>query len=162
VAVLDAISTFADALRAGSVEGILAVAPRLVSIAAGVVLGVVVVSNGVRWLLKHYRELTLGALLGLLLGAVAGLWPFQAPIDPEIGTTVRGVLIETELQARSVPLKHRSTVVFTPSPLVAGGAVGLAFTGFAISIGIARLGGTGRSVPQSSPSSRQRVNNREA
>ena len=141
VAVLDAISSLVDALKAGSIGDAIAASPPILAIGVGVVIGIVMVSNAVRWLLHHHRHPTLGVLLGLLLGAVAGLWPFRTPVVPEVGSHVRGVLIETELQAADVPLKHRPTIGFTPTPSVAGASVGLVLVGFALSIGVSRIGG---------------------
>ena len=48
-----------------------------IPVGLGVLLGVVGVSNLMKLLLARYRKPTLGVLLGLLLGAVLGLWPFQ-------------------------------------------------------------------------------------
>lgn len=144
VAVLDAISSLADAIRSGSVGATLEAAPPMIAIGVGVLLGVVIVSNVIRWLLENQRNATLGALLGLLLGAVAGLWPFRTAVVPEIGSIVQGVEIETRAQAEEVPRKHRPTVAFTPSPGIATGAAGLMLLGFGISIGVSRIGGSGR------------------
>ncbi len=57
-------------------------------VAAGVLVGVVGVSNLVKWALEHHEKPTLGVLLGLLVGAVPGIWPFQRgvptkDVDPE-------------------------------------------------------------------------------
>ena len=141
VAVLDAISSLVDALKAGSIGDAVSALPPILAIGVGVVLGIVLVSNGVRWLLHHHRHPTLGVLLGLLLGAVAGLWPYRTPVVPEVGSHVRGVLIENELQASEVPLKHRPTIGFTPTPLLAGASIGLVLIGLGVSIGVSRLGG---------------------
>lgn len=62
----------------------------VVPVGVGVVLGVVGVSNGLRWLLDRFEKPTLGALLGLLLGAVIGLYPFLAPVPPELGFVLDG------------------------------------------------------------------------
>jgi len=70
----------------------------VVPVGIGVVLGVVGVSNGLRWLLEHFAKPTLGALLGLLLGAVIGLYPFQHPVPPEAGFEMHGLVVpEAEL-----------------------------------------------------------------
>jgi putative membrane protein len=46
----------------------------------GAVLGIVVLSNALKWLLHHHHRPTVGVLLGILLGSVIGLWPFtKAP-----------------------------------------------------------------------------------
>ncbi|GIW74813.1 MAG: hypothetical protein KatS3mg103_1335 [Phycisphaerales bacterium] len=49
----------------------------LVPVGAGVVLGVVLVSNALRWLLHRCEKATMAVLLGLLLAAPAGLYPFR-------------------------------------------------------------------------------------
>ena len=43
----------------------------------GIALGIAVAARLVRYFLGAYPQATLGALFGLLLGATAGLWPFQ-------------------------------------------------------------------------------------
>ncbi len=143
VAVLDAVSAMAEAVKSRSFEAMLAAAPSLAAIGVGVLLGVVLVSNLVRWLLRRHRDATLGALLGLLLGAVAGLWPFREPVTPEVGSVIRGVRIESEAQAEEVPLKHRPTRGFAPSAGLVVGAVGLAGLGFGLSLLVGRIGGSG-------------------
>ena len=50
--------------------------PVVVPVGIGVVLGVVVISNLVRWTLKRYEQATLGVLMGLLCGSVLGIYPF--------------------------------------------------------------------------------------
>lgn len=145
VPVLDAISAVSDAARSGSIDRLLEVLPPLLAIGVGVVLGVVVVSNLVRWLLVRHPDATLGALLGLLLGAVAGLWPFREAVVPEVGDVVRGTVIASVAEAEAVPLKHWPTRSFTPSPATVAGAVGLVLVGIASSRLVARLGGADES-----------------
>ena len=43
----------------------------------GIALGIAAAARLVRYFLGAYPQATLGALFGLLLGATAGLWPFQ-------------------------------------------------------------------------------------
>jgi len=57
----------------------------VVPLGLGIVAGVVGVSNLLRWLLDRAEKATLGALLGLLLGAVVGLWPFPEGQEPTLG-----------------------------------------------------------------------------
>ena len=59
-------------------------------------MGVVGVSNLLRFLLHRYRKPTLGALLGLLLGAIVGLWPFQQTVAPTPGQTIKGSVVTRE------------------------------------------------------------------
>ena len=68
----------------------------VVPVGIGVVVGVVGVSNAIKWLLDRYAKATLGALLGLLFGAVIGLWPFQMPVEPSIGDVVKKTISEQE------------------------------------------------------------------
>ena len=70
----------------------------VVPVGIGVVVGIVGVSNLLRWLLAHHAKPTLGALLGLLFGAVVGLWPFQQPVPPQPGDVIKGrVLTQAEI-----------------------------------------------------------------
>ena len=46
-----------------------------------------------KMLLARFERATLGALLGLLLGAVIGLWPFQAGVAPSPGDEFRGDVV---------------------------------------------------------------------
>ena len=56
-------------------------APVVLPVAIGVVVGIAGVSNLMRWALKHCEKATLGVLLGLLLGSVLGIWPFQEAVE---------------------------------------------------------------------------------
>jgi len=49
----------------------------LAPVAIGVLIGVVGISNLVRWTMARFEKATLGVLLGLLFGSVMGIWPFQ-------------------------------------------------------------------------------------
>jgi hypothetical protein len=49
-----------------------------------------------RWLLHRYEKATLGALLGLLFGAVVGLWPFQQARAPQVGDVIKGQVVSVE------------------------------------------------------------------
>jgi len=52
----------------------------VIPVGIGVVVGVVGISNLVRWTLRRYEKATLGVLLGLLFGSVMGIWPFQQAV----------------------------------------------------------------------------------
>jgi len=46
--------------------------------AAGCVVGLIAFSNLLTYLLKHFHEKTMALLLGILLGSLYGIWPWQA------------------------------------------------------------------------------------
>ncbi len=107
---------------------ILASMEIVVPVGVGVVLGVVGVSNGLRWLLEHFAKPTLGALLGLLLGAVIGLYPFQQPVPPEVGFEVRGLVVPeaelAEIPREDWPLERYSpnaSELAAPAAAISGG-----------------------------------------
>lgn len=80
VPVLDAVDGLKLALSAGSDLHWLALAAPakvLAPFAAGTLAALVGMSSLLRLLLDRQRALMLGFLLGLLVGAVLGLWPFQ-------------------------------------------------------------------------------------
>ena len=61
----------------------------LAPFALGCLAALVGVSSLIRWLLIRQRAVTLGFLLGLLAGAVLGLWPFEADAG---GTPLPGLV----------------------------------------------------------------------
>ncbi len=133
-----------DTLKRGLLGGpdmdlILEAMTVVVPVGIGVVVGVVGVSNLLRWLLDRYAKATLGALLGLLLGAVVGLWPFQQPVEPEIGSTIKGRVVSAEtldeIKPKDWPLQR-----FEPTAGQAAGSIGLALAGLAVTLAIARYG----------------------
>ena len=145
VPVLDAIASFKQAISIRSVPGLMNASIPLFAIGVGVVLGVLVVSNLIRWLLHRYREATLGALLGLLLGAVAGLWPFRAPVPHEVGTVLTGtkdgdVTVISEEHALTIDKERWPTQAFKPDSSQILGAIGLVAVGFGVSIAVGWLG----------------------
>jgi putative membrane protein len=104
----------------------------LVPVGLGVVTGVVGVSNLLRWLLHRFEKATLGALLGLLLGAVVGLWPFQQGVPPE---TPQAGAVE-QLDPEDWPVEF-----FSPSGSQLLGALLLVLAGLGATLAVDRLGG---------------------
>ena len=92
-----------------------------------------------RWLLDRYAKATLGALLGLLLGAVVGLWPFQHPVEPEIGSVVKGQAVTAETVGEIDP-KDWPLLRFDPTAGELGGSIALLVAGLAVTLTIARYG----------------------
>ena len=139
----EAILGAVDTLRAGLLEvdaGLLLDASALLlPVGLGVAAGIVGVSNLLRWLLDRHRQATLGALLGLLLGAVAGLWPFQQPVEPPLGSIVRGQAV-TEASLPGIDPADWPLARFAPSAGQTGAALALMLAGLAATTAIARIG----------------------
>jgi hypothetical protein len=95
----------------------------------------------IRSLLERYEKATLGVLLGLLLGAVVGLFPFQAPVRPEAGHVHRGVVLDAT-EAAALDEEYWPLERFTPTGAQVGGAVALLLAGFAGTLLIDRIGRT--------------------
>ena len=147
VPILDAIATAREAAAARDLAALAPAMRVIVPVGLGVVVGVAGISNLIRWLMRRAERPTVGVLLGLLVGAVAGLWPFQAPVAPAAGETFRGdrvVLLEgvphMEAAGREIEPKHWPTAFFTPSAGQAAAAAGLVGLGLVASLGIGRLG----------------------
>ena len=58
--------------------------PSSVFVMLGAGLGIALLSNLLKFLLAKFPAPSHGALLGLLVGSVAILWPFQEPVNPEL------------------------------------------------------------------------------
>ncbi|MBW2291509.1 MAG: DUF368 domain-containing protein, partial [Deltaproteobacteria bacterium] len=138
--ILGSIDTLKQGLLGGPDFGLILDAMTVVvPVGIGVVVGVVGVSNLLRWLLDRYAKATLGALLGLLLGAVVGLWPFQQPVEPEIGSTIKGRVVSAENLGEIDP-KDWLLQRFDPTAGQAAASIGLALAGLAVTLAIARYG----------------------
>ncbi len=140
--IIDAIAAAVEGARAGDWSQIVQTFHVLVPVGIGVAVGVVGVSNLVKLLLARFERATLGVLLGLLLGAVLGLWPFTQAIPPEVGDIVRGVELTSPAMVEKVAPKHWRHELILPSLAQSLAAVALAAVGFVISWGISRLGGS--------------------
>lgn len=141
VVILTTIDEARAALSARDWAGLVTAGWTVLPVAIGVMLGIGTVGVVVRLLLAKVRGLTMGFLLGLLVGAVFGLWPFRMPVPPPVGSVVRGDLIESVAQAEAVKTKYWPTVGFTPTASQVGGATGLILLGVVISGSIGLLGG---------------------
>jgi len=86
----------------------------LVPVGIGVGIGLVGVSNLLRLALERFRQATLGVLLGLLLGAVAGLWPFQEPVAPRPGDLHVGRILSAQ-DASELPVEEWPLARFSPT-----------------------------------------------
>ena len=141
VPVLSAIDALKEALKvndlASASDPILGV---VLPVGVGVAIGVLVVSNLIKVVLERYEQPTLGALMGLLVGAVFGLWPFQEGVAPRVGEMFKGQTLTAERLADLAPDKY-PTEFFAPTFTDVMMAVGLVGVGYMITTLVARLGG---------------------
>src|SRR5690606_40322241 len=125
-----------------------------VPVGLGVVMGVVGVSNLIKVMLEKFERPTLGILLGLLLGAVIGLWPFQQGVAPEPGDTFRGDVVALDEQGqlimqstgRIIEAKDHDTAFFTPTLQQVAGSIALIVAGCVVAIGVSHFG-SGKEKP---------------
>lgn len=140
VTILGAVEDTLAAMRTADLQ---ALAPPvtgvLLPVALGLALGVAGVSNLVRWLLRSHRSATLGVLLGLLAGAVVGLWPFQAGIPPMPGSVLEGRVVNEDNVDTFDP-EDWPVATFTPGGGQVVGSLLLVAAGYAATALVSRLG----------------------
>jgi len=140
VPILSGIDAFRAGLSAGDSAAVMqAVVGVVLPVGLGVVVGVAAVSNLLRLALKRFEKLTLGVLIGLLLGAVVGLWPFQAPVEPIPGDVHRGQILNTAMIAE-LEVEDWPTRPFDPSAGQAGAALAFILVGFGVTTLVDRVG----------------------
>jgi hypothetical protein len=105
----------------------------------GVLVGIVAVSNVLKILLRKYEKATLGVLLGLLVGAVVGLWPFQQGRAPRIGETYKSRPVTQEVLDELEPEDY-PTGYFPPELWQIPASLALIVGGFSVTALVARLG----------------------
>ena len=141
VPVLSAIDALKEALKANDLasasEPVLSV---VLPVGIGVAIGVLLISNLIKVVLERYEQATLGLLMGLLVGAVFGLWPFQEGVAPKVGEMFKGQALTAERLAELGPDKY-PTEFFAPSFTDVMMAIGLVGIGYMITTLVARLGG---------------------
>ncbi len=141
--IIGAIKGSVNALKDGDISALMDQMGVVIPVGIGVLLGVAIVSNLLRWVLHHYERLTLGVLLGLIMAAPAGLYPFREGVMPQVGDTIKGELVTeenlVEMQAAD-NAKDWDQRAFTPSTGQIVGAQLLIIGGFVVTVGIARLG----------------------
>ena len=126
-------------LESGSDASLGAALWVLIPVGIGVLIGIVGVSNLLKWLLERFEKATLGILLGLLLGAVVGLYPFQRPVQPEAGYVHEGVTLD-EFGAAGLDEEFWPLQRFTPTAGQIAGAIGLVLAGFGATLLVDRVG----------------------
>lgn len=158
IVILNTISGLKDWIR-GPEEGARTMAALVdlmhvcVPVGLGVLVGIVGVSNLIRLFLRRAEQPTLGVLLGLVLGSIIALWPFQQGVQPQVGDIVKQQIV-TEESLPEIDAEDWPTKRFAPTPGQIAGSLGLIVVGFGITRGIARLG-RDESADLSSPRSTQ-------
>ena len=140
VPILGAVHEFKDALSArdfgAAMEPAMSV---LLPVGIGVVLGIVLVGNLLKWLFNNFQTATLGVLLGLLIGSTVGLFPFQRGRLPKLEEEIKGQLVTVdnidEIEADDWPVEY-----FRPTLGQCGASLGLIAVGFAVTMGVSLLG----------------------
>ena len=111
----------------------------VIPVGIGVLVGIVGVSNLLQWTLNRFPKPTLGLLLGLLLGAVVGLWPFQQGVAPEVGEVFEGEVLTAE-QVEEIEPEDWPLERFRPEASQLAGSLLLIVLGLAATLSIDRLG----------------------
>ena len=96
---------------------------------AGAVVGLLTFSRVLKWLFKHYKNLTLAALTGFIIGSLNKIWPWKETLTWR--TNSHGVEVPFNQQSIS-PFSFDGDAQLTM-------AIVLAVIGFAIILGMERL-----------------------
>ena len=141
VPILSAIDELKTAISARDVSAAMdPILSVVLPVGLGVVIGVVAIGNLVQWLLRRHRKATLGFLLGLLIGSVAGLWPFRIGVEPEIGSQLKGKVV-TQENIADFDQEDWPTAPFTPSATQIAASLALIALGIGITWGVSKVGG---------------------
>lgn len=141
--IISAIKDTLSALKDADFHAVMDQMSVVIPVGIGVVLGVVLVSNVLRWVLHRYERVTLGVLLGLIVAAPAGLYPFRDAGMPQLGDTIQGELVTLEnLEDMQAPdnAKDWNQQIYAPSVQQVAGSLGIIVVGFGVTLGIAWIG----------------------
>lgn len=138
--IVNAIKDSVSAAKDANLDALFDQLSIVVPVGVGVVVGIAVVANVLRFVLHRYERATLGVLLGLLVAAPAGLYPFREGIPPEVGDVIKGQTIATAEEAAEVKPKDWPQRTFTPTGTHLGSSLGLIVVGLGVTLAIDRLG----------------------
>jgi putative membrane protein len=140
--IITAVKDFVGAAVKADVPGVMAQMHVLIPVGIGVVVGIVAVSNVLKILLAKAERATLGFLLGLLLAAPAGLYPFQEGVPPKVGESFKGEAVtEANVDSFAAPAyaKDWTLRTFKPEPMQIASSVALVGLGFAMTMALTLL-----------------------
>lgn len=66
---------------------------------AGIAVGILSFARVMSWLLRHQPALTMGALMGLMIGCLRAIWPFQQTLEGRIANVMPAAWGGTEIGA---------------------------------------------------------------
>ncbi|MEM9373036.1 MAG: DUF368 domain-containing protein, partial [Planctomycetota bacterium] len=141
--IIDAIKDTVSALKDADAQELLRQMKVVIPVGVGVLIGVVGVSNLLRWLMHRFERPTLGVLMGLLIAAPAGLYPFRAGVEPQIGDVIKGTVVAEENLADMRSNENSGDWdqrAYKPGGGQIAGSLGLIALGFGATLGIAMLG----------------------
>jgi len=138
VPILTSVSLVKDAMVARDVSAMFAQTWILGPFAIGMLGGLVSVSLLTKWSLARFPRATYGLLLGLLVGSVVGLFPFQRGIAPSIGDVVKGQVVTPETLPRIEP-DDWPVQFFAPTVIEAAIALGLIGAALVLTVGLCKL-----------------------
>ena len=140
VPILGAVHEFKEALSARDLSAAMDPAVSvLLPVGIGVVLGIVLVGNLLKWLFTNFQTATLGVLLGLLIGSTVGLYPFQQGRPPVFGDKIKGQLVTVD-NIDEIEEDDWPTEYFKPTTGQVGASLGLVAVGFVVTMGASLLG----------------------
>ncbi len=138
VPILGAISRFKDGLIAGDFGAIGEELWVLIPVGLGVACGIGGVSVLLRWTFRRFPKATAGVLLGIVVGAFIGLWPFAEYVEPVAGDIVKGEVLTAETAAAvridDWPLRFK-----VPTLAQAAGSLALIAAGAAAAWALSKL-----------------------
>jgi len=141
--IIAAIKDTIAALTRADIPGVLAQMWTIIPVGLGVLVGIAGVANLLKWVMHRYERPTLGVLLGLLIAAPAGLYPFREGVPPEIGDTIKGQPVTPENLAEfrdPSASKEWAQRAYRPVPAQIAGGLALIALGFGATVAISRLG----------------------
>jgi len=138
--IINAIKDCMSAAKDGDLGAIFDQLGVVVPVGIGIVVGIAGVANILRFVLHRYERATLGVLLGLLVAAPAGLYPFREGVKPQIGDVIKGETLTTQVLVDDVKAKDWQQRTFTPGAGQIGGSFGLVLIGLGATLTIDWVG----------------------
>lgn len=68
----------------------------LISFASGAACGLMVFSRFLSWLLHHYHQITVAALIGFLVGSLNVTWPWKLPLETTINRHGEVIVLKSQ------------------------------------------------------------------